>query len=275
MMDNYIFTFSAVVLYLACSALLLFRLKRSVNNSTNNNVSALPEKQIIFIGLAALCLHSLALFNTMVTTNGINLGFYNAASLVSIFIAFFILITIWRHPIDILAVVFLPIAAITLLIDSSTTSTHLLTPDHSNALVFHILSSIIAYSLLTLAALQAVLLFIQDSLLHSHQTKGFLKLMPPLRNMEAFLFEIIIVGFCALTISLGSGLIFLENMFAQQLAHKTILSILAWFVFLVLLIGHWKLGWRGRKAIRWTLSGFVSLMLAYFGSKFVLEVLLK
>jgi ABC-type uncharacterized transport system permease subunit len=92
--------------------------------------------------------------------------------------------------------------------------------------------------------------------------------------MEKMLFEIILIGFITLTISLGSGLIFLENMFTQHLAHKTILSIIAWAVFLTLLIGHWKLGWRGKTAIRWTLSGFVSLMLAYFGSKFVLEIIL-
>ena len=95
-----------------------------------------------------------------------------------------------------------------------------------------------------------------------------------MKHMEILLFEVILVGFAALTISLASGLLFLENMFAQHLVHKTILSIIAWLVFLILLIGHWKLGWRGRTATRWTLSGFVSLMLAYFGSKFVLEVLL-
>lgn len=274
-MDNYIFTFSAIVLYLACSALLFFRLRRIATNATNESGSEQSKKPVIFIGLAALCLHGFALYNSMVSAEGINLGFYNAASLISAFIALFTLFATWRHPVDILAVVFLPIAALTLLIDSSTGSNHLLTPGSSNALIFHILTSIIAYSLLALAALQAVLLFIQDGLLHRHQTKGILKLMPPLRNMEVLLFEIIIVGFIALTVSLGSGLLFLENMFAQQLAHKTILSIIAWFVFLTLLIGHWKLGWRGRTAIRWTLSGFVSLMLAYFGSKFVLEVLLK
>ncbi len=273
-MDNYIFTFSAIVLYLACSALLFFRLRRVATNTNNDPDLRQSNKLLILIGLAALCLHGFALYNSMVSAEGINLGFYNAASLVSAVIALFALFATWRHPVDIIAVVFLPIAALTLLIDSSTSSNHLLTSS-SNALVFHILTSIIAYSLLALAALQAVLLFIQDSLLHSHQTKGVLKLMPPLRNMEVLLFEIIIAGFIALTVSLGSGLIFLENMFEQQLAHKTILSILAWFVFLILLIGHWKLGWRGRTAIRWTLSGFVSLMLAYFGSKFVLEVLLK
>ena len=72
-----------------------------------------------------------------------------------------------------------------------------------------------------------------------------------------------------------TGLVFLENMFAQHLAHKTILSIIAWLVFAILLYGHWYKGWRGRTAVRWTLAGFISLMLAYFGSKFVLEVLLS
>ena len=280
-MDTYIFTFSAIVLYLACAALLFFRLKRLGTNTSSEQALDQPNKQIIYIGVAALCLHSFALYNSLVSDDGINLGFYNAVSLVSAFIALYTLFATWRHPVDILAVVFLPIAALSLLVDvlignsSSISSNHLLASDSPSALIFHILTSIIAYSLLALAALQAILLSIQNRLLHSHKTKGILKLMPPLKNMEVLLFEIIIAGFIALTISLGSGLIFLENMFAQQLAHKTILSILAWFVFLILLIGHWKLGWRGRTAIRWTLSGFISLMLAYFGSKFVLEVLLK
>jgi ABC-type uncharacterized transport system permease subunit len=273
--NNYIFTFSAIVLYLACSALLFFRLKRAVVDTTGKTKLRQSNKQIIFIGFAALCLHGFALYNSMVSAEGINLGFYNSASLISAVIALFTLFAAWRHPVDIIAVVFLPVAALFLLIDSNANSSHLLSPSSSNALIFHILTSLIAYSLLALAALQAVLLSVQNSLLHSHQTKGMLQLMPPLKDMEVLLFELILVGFIALTISLGSGLIFLENMFAQQLAHKTILSILAWFVFLTLLIGHWKLGWRGRTAIRWTLSGFVSLMLAYFGSKFVLEVLLK
>ena len=92
--------------------------------------------------------------------------------------------------------------------------------------------------------------------------------------MENLLFDTIVTGFICLSLSLVSGMMFLENMFAQQLAHKTVLSILAWIVFAILLLGRWQLGWRGRTAIRWTLGGFISLMLAYFGSKFVLEVLL-
>lgn len=272
-MDILIFTYSAIILYLACSALLFFRLRQPVDASP---VSAgqLSKKQVVMIGFAALLLHCLTLYNSMLDPMGINLGFYNAISLVSAFITLLTLIAVWRHPVDILAVVLLPVTALALLIGSFSNSSHLLAPDSSNALIFHILTSIIAYSILALASVQAILLSIQSKFLHAHHPGGVIRLMPPLRNMEVLLFEVILVGFIALTVSLGSGMLFLENMFAQQVAHKTVLSILAWFVFLILLIGHWKLGWRGRTAIRWTLSGFASLMLAYFGSKFVLEIIL-
>ena len=271
-MNNYILIFSAVILYFACSSLLFFRLKthaKIAEPETGGLIEGLTKKQILFIGFAAVCLHALNMYSNLQTAAGINLGFYNAISIISVFITLFTLVATWRHPIDILTVIILPLAAITMLLDINNSSIHLLPADSSNALIFHI-----AYSLLALAALQAILLSVQNKFLHNHQPGKILKIMPPLKNMEALLFEVIIVGFIALTISLGSGLLFLENMFAQQLAHKTVLSIFAWFVFLTLLIGRWKLGWRGRTAIRWTLGGFASLMLAYFGSKFVLEIVL-
>ncbi len=273
-MNNYIFTFSAIILYFACSALLFFHTRQASKANAQNN-GFLSKKLIVSIGLAGLTLHGLALYNSMVSPTGINLGFYSSMSLVSAFIVLLTLVAVWRYPVEILAIILLPIATITMIFNFSNETHHILDASSSNALIFHILTSIIAYSILALAALQAILLSIQNRLLHAHQPGGIIKLMPPLKNMEVLLFEVIVVGFIALTISLGSGLIFLENMFAQQLVHKTVLSILAWFVFLILLIGHWKLGWRGRVAIRWTLSGFVSLMLAYFGSKFVLEILLN
>ncbi|HHJ35326.1 MAG TPA: hypothetical protein ENJ87_06140 [Gammaproteobacteria bacterium] len=272
-MSDYSLTFSAIVLYLACSALLFFRLGKPGESNTDAR-TGLSKKHIIIIGFGGLLLHALALYNNMFSDMGVNFGFYNAMSLVSAFIVLFTLSATWRYPVEILTIALLPITVLIMTVDLFGHSSHLLPADSSPALIFHILTSIIAYSLLALAALQAILLSIQNKHLHAHQPGGIIRLLPPLRNMEVLLFEVILVGFIALTISLGTGLIFLENMFAQQLAHKTVLSILAWFVFLTLLIGHWKLGWRGRTAIRWTLSGFVSLMLAYFGSKFVLEILL-
>jgi ABC-type uncharacterized transport system permease subunit len=89
------------------------------------------------------------------------------------------------------------------------------------------------------------------------------------------LFQMIAIGFVLLSLALLSGLLFLEDIFTQHLVHKTVLSSIAWAVFGILLWGRWRFGWRGRTAIRWTLSGFATLALAYFGSKLVLELLLK
>ena len=70
-------------------------------------------------------------------------------------------------------------------------------------------------------------------------------------------------------------MIFLEDIFAQHLVHKTVLSLVAWCIFAILLWGRHVLGWRGNTAVKLTLAGFVVLMLAFFGSKLVLEVILQ
>jgi ABC-type uncharacterized transport system permease subunit len=89
--------------------------------------------------------------------------------------------------------------------------------------------------------------------------------------METLLFRIIALGYILLSLSLLSGVTYIDDIFAQHLVHKTVLSFAAWVVFAILLWGRWRFGWRGRTAVRWTLSGFGVLMLAYFGSKLVLE----
>ncbi|VAW53943.1 Inner membrane protein YpjD [hydrothermal vent metagenome] len=272
-MNNTILTFGTILLYLTCSILLFIYLNQS-SRADANNKARLSKRIIVLVGFGGLLLHTLVLYSSMFSDAGINFGFYNAMSLVSVFLVLFTLTATWRHPVEILTIILLPITIVTIALEYFGTSSHLLPAGSSTALIFHVSTSIIAYSLLALAALQAILLSIQNKFLHAHQPGGLIKRLPPLKNMETLLFEVILAGFIMLTISLGSGLLFLENMFAQQLAHKTVLSILAWLVFLALLVGHWQMGWRGRTAIRWTLSGFISLMLAYFGSKFVLEILL-
>ena len=95
-----------------------------------------------------------------------------------------------------------------------------------------------------------------------------------LQTMESLMFQMLAIGFTLLTLALVTGILFLEDIFAQHLVYKTFLSIAAWGIFSILLWGRWTFGWRGRKAIRWTLSGFGLLILAYFGSKLVLEIIL-
>ena len=267
-MTDLLAAFLAISLYLGCTVLLLLKLKNSAR------VAGLSKSMILIPGFLGLGAHIYTLSQSMISADGINLGFFTALSLVGAFIALFTLVSAIRHSIEIIGIVVLPIAAITLAADHATASIHLLPPGSSPGLIFHVVASIIAYSILGLAAIHAIVLSVQNSQLHKHQPGGLIRMMPPLRTMESLLFDAIIIGFLCLSVSLISGMVFLEDMFAQHLAHKTVLSIIAWLVFAILLTGRWLFGWRGRTAIRWTLGGFISLMLAYFGSKFVLELIL-
>jgi ABC-type uncharacterized transport system permease subunit len=168
----------------------------------------------------------------------------------------------------------LPIAALMLALDLNFDDKLHLLQAYNWQMSTHILTSIIAFSLLNIAALQAILLAIQDQQLKSHPPKRFIQSLPPLQTMETLLFQMLGVGVFFLSISLISGFMFVENLFAQHLVHKTVLSILAWIIFSSLLLGRTRYGWRGQLAIQWTLIGFVSLLLAYFGSKLVLELIL-
>ena len=122
----------------------------------------------------------------------------------------------------------------------------------------------------------AILLAFQERALRNHRLdSGLFRALPPLTLTETLMFRLIGAGFVLLTLTLLSGVLFVDNLFAQHLVHKTVLSIAAWIVFGVLLFGRWRWGWRGRRAVRLTLAGMVVLLLAFFGSKFVLELVLK
>jgi ABC-type uncharacterized transport system permease subunit len=138
----------------------------------------------------------------------------------------------------------------------------------------HIVLSTVAYALLTIAAAMSIALALLDSRLRSRKPLGKLAILPSVEALEAATFHALGAGFAVLTLALFSGFIFVEDLFAQNLSRKTILSCLAWIVFAILLFGRWRFGWRGRTATRWTLSGFGLLGLAYFGSKIVLESIL-
>jgi ABC-type uncharacterized transport system permease subunit len=141
-------------------------------------------------------------------------------------------------------------------------------------LTAHILLSMGAAALLFAAAVTAVLLVFLDRRLRSRRIADLPSVLPPLDALEKVMFRLIGAGFVLLTLALLTGFIFVTNLWAQHLEHKTILSVIAWVIFGVLLIGRVRYGWRGRSAVLFTLSGFGFLILSYFGSKFVLEYLL-
>lgn len=234
-----------------------------------------PRALGIAFGFAALSLHAIMLYHELFVLGSLNMSFFNAVSLAAWTMAALLLVSSLSKPVENLAILALPVAAITVLLDLRFPGSHLLSDQSGWELRLHVLTSMLAYSLLTLASAQALLLAIQDTHLRRHHPGGFIRALPPLQTMESLLFEMISVGFVLLSIALITGFIYLEDMFAQHLVHKTVLSIVAWMTFATLLWGRYRFGWRGRKAIRWTLVGFAVLMLAYFGSKAVIELILR
>lgn len=138
----------------------------------------------------------------------------------------------------------------------------------------HVLTSLFAYGLLTVGAILALFALVQERRLKSRQLSPANQLFAPLETTESLLFRITTAGFTVLALSVISGFTFIENLFAQHLVHKTVLSLLALLVFGILILGRRYGGWRGRRAIYLYLAGFALLCLAYFGSRYILEEIL-
>jgi ABC-type uncharacterized transport system permease subunit len=265
----------SICTYLA-STLIIVRDTRRNSSKTAPTLDTHPFKKHIPLYLAwmAVCAHTLYITFVFQQNNSFNFSFISAASLISLIVALLLLIATLNKPVEKLGIIVFPIAAIMLALELNLPEQLHPLHTHSWQMSVHILTSVIAFSLLNIAALQAVLLAIQDQQLKSHPPKHFIQSLPPLQTMETLLFQMLGTGLFFLTISLISGFIFIEDLFAQHLVHKTVLSIVAWIIFSCLLIGRMRYGWRGQTAIRWTLTGFILLLLAYFGSKLVLEIIL-
>ncbi|MBL4851092.1 MAG: cytochrome c biogenesis protein CcsA [Gammaproteobacteria bacterium] len=263
----------AIVLYLASGGLLGARLVKGAA-ITAAKPAAKYKASLLGLGLIAVLLHGIVLYHLLVTDAGLNLGFFNAISLLLWFIALLLLLASIKSPVENIGIVLLPLAALALALEIFLPSDHVISSDMALGLGIHILTSLLAYAVLSLASVQAILVAIQHKHLHNRHPGGFVRALPPLETMESLLFQMITVGIAFLSVSLFSGFVSLDDMFAQDKVHKTVFAIIAWLVFAILLWGRWQYGWRGRIAIRWTLVGFVALLLAYIGSKLVQELVL-
>ncbi|MCW8944697.1 MAG: cytochrome c biogenesis protein CcsA [Sedimenticola sp.] len=268
-MNHTVVAFLAIACYLGSGVIIALRL------FSDRTGRSLPRYTGILAGLAGVLFHAVLLYQGMNNEGGINFSFFGASSLIAWTIMLLLLLSALTKPVENLGITLLPLAALTIALEMHFPANHVLAADSPWTLRIHVLISLLAYSLLAMASVQAILLAIQDYQLRHRHPGGFIRALPPLQTMEALLFEMIGLGFVLLSIALLSGFVFLDNLFTQHLVHKTILSIAAWLVFGTLLWGRHRFGWRGQKALAWTLSGFVVLMLAYFGSKFVLELVLS
>ena len=272
----------AIVLYLTagicCTITLKQRLlskeepKKLIEQAEIKQQLIIKPNVLKLIALAVV-LHGIGVYDEIVKAEGLALGFFKVSSLIAWCINLIILVSGLRKPLHNLWLLLLPMSIITVTI--SLFSGGPIWQHITFGIGAHILFSILAYSLFTIAMLQAMLLAWQNHQLKKHQVKGFIQLMPPLETMETLLFEIVWVGQILLTLGIIVGAIYIDDIFAQHLAHKTVLSLLAWTMFAALLLGKYWMGWRGNRAVRWIFSGFCALMLAFFGSKLVLEIILQ
>ncbi|MEM6998514.1 MAG: cytochrome c biogenesis protein CcsA [Pseudomonadota bacterium] len=259
----------AVLLYLTSASLLGAKIYR-ITDYYNKT-----RPLILISGAIALLLHAYLLYQSIILTNGLDLGFFNVVSLIGWLVVLIVLITSLFRPLENLLLFLFPIAASVILLELFIPDTRILDESLSTGLRIHILLSICAYSLLLISAFQAILLAVQERFIKTKRAAKIMNTLPPLQVMENLLIEIIVIGFFCLSLSLASGMMFIEDLFAQHLIHKTVLSILAWVIYCILLWGRWSAGWRGKRIIRWALGGFCALLLAYIGSKFVLEIILQ
>ncbi len=188
-----------------------------------------------------------------------------------------------NFPLDGLRTLVLPCAAAAVLLPVVFPGSVVSLEGKSVLFSWHVAISLLAYSTLTIAAFHAVLMSLQESKLHTRSPAGqggwfaaTLDRLPALLTMEKLLFRLIALGFALLTLTVLSGVVFSEQLFGQAVKwnHKTVFTLLSWLMFGLLLVGRRWRGWRGKTALSFTLSGFATLLLAYVGSRFVLEVVL-
>lgn len=252
----------------------------------------LPAKSRWFISLiivAGWTIHGTVLWLEMSSPIGIRLGFalmLSSALWISV-LAYWL--ENWKLPLDGLRFLVLPSAALLVLLPLFFPGQLISIASKSIWFPGHITIALLAYSTLTIAAFHAVLMAMQEARLRGHLSRrlvGFLNTnklinttlerLPALLLMERILFRLVFIGFVFLSLTMLSGVIFSEAIFgtAVKWDHKTFFTLLSWLLFGVLLAGRKWRGWRGKTALRLTLSGFITLFLAYVGSRFVFEVIL-
>ena len=258
--------FVVVLLYLVAAAAALHAARRETPR-------AAFHESTLYLAAAALAAHAAWLADTVGPAGTLSLGLADSASLMGLAIGAGGLLAVFAPRFRTVAAACFTLAALL------ATGTGSLAPSQEVAragwpLAMHVVLAMGSAGMFAIAAILVLLLALQDESLRSGRTGGWLATLPPVESLERALFSVITVGTSALTVAILVGLLFVTDLFAQHLVHKTVLAIVAWAIFACLLVGRWRFGWRGRKAARYTIAGFVVLAIAYFGSKFVLEILL-
>jgi len=235
-----------------------------------------PDKRIL-LGLLAIGLifHGFSVYSHIVVPGGYQFGLYKIGSVFFFTANLLIMASTISKPLHNLFVVVLPLSIMSLLstlfLDDGA---HVMPPSTTIKVMSHIILSVLAYSTMIIATVQALVLAYQNHRIRHKHPSGLVKLLPPLMTMETLLFELLWVGEILLTLVIITGALHIYDMGEQHLHHKIIFTLIAWLIYAVLLCGRHFLGWRGNSAIKWALSGFGCLLVAYLGTKLVLNIIL-
>lgn len=224
--------------------------------------------------VVALVAHALVHAHAWQDSGGADMHFFAALSLVGLGMALLTTLVGLGGRMAALGVVVYPLASTMLLLCAAKGHGAAISAPLDWRLQLHAWLALLAYATLAVSALLAIMLWLQERALRRREFHRWLRALPPLVELETLLFRTISAGFVLLSATLLTGILFVENLLAQHLVHKTVLSLLSWLTFGALLVGRWRYGWRGATAVRWTLTAMVLLVLAFFGSKFMLELVL-
>jgi ABC-type uncharacterized transport system permease subunit len=253
----------AATLYLAATAGLVRALRADPDTG---------GRGALWLAVPAIGLHAAAHALGWARLNGPDLHFFAALSLVALGMAALGTLAAVTQRMAALGVIIYPLAA--LLVPLYVFAGHGRAQELDWRLQLHAMLALLAYATLALSTLIALLLWAQDRALRARHLHAWLRALPPLVQLETLLFRALWVSFVLLSATLLTGVLFVEDLLRQHLWHKTVFSVLSWLVLGALLFGRLRFGWRGARALKLVLTSMALLLLAFFGSRFVLDLLL-
>ncbi|CAM3691184.1 inner membrane protein YpjD [Xenorhabdus thuongxuanensis] len=259
-----IFSIIALLAYLISLTLIVPGLLRQQNSY---------QKLALSFAIVALVAHAIALkYQVFHVSSGQNLTLLNLGSIVSLLMCIIMTVVAFRGRAWFLLPIVYSFSMINLILASMMPGEFITHLEDSIELFIHIGLALLGYATLLIAALYALQLGWLD-----HQLKKkkltFTSGIPPLMTIERKMFHITQVGVILLTLTLCTGIMYMDDIFSKENIHKSILSIIAWFVYVILLWGHYHEGWRGKRVIWFNLIGAFILTLAFFGSRLLQEMM--
>jgi ABC-type uncharacterized transport system permease subunit len=277
-MPEHLLHFTTAALWLVLSA--IFWRTSSLAATAPGSVAEKPGAGMLASLLLpmTLVIHGALLYRTMLTADGVNLSLANSISL----IVWLTLVIYWFaglvYPgMASLQGLLAPVALAAIVFQTYSGTNHIVDYFSEPLFALHFTIAMLAYALYIVATVHALFMMAEERFLRRGALPPLLRQLPPLMEMEALLFRVLLAAFVLLSLTLVSGVFFSEELFHKPFSfnHKTVFGMISWLIFGSLLVGHHYRGWRGRLAVNWTLAGFTALMFAYVGSKFVLEIVLK